>query len=223
MSDSTISKGLKGIIFDCDGVMIDSEEANRFFYNSVLSWLGLPPMSKSQEQYAFMATALDALNRMVPEHLKERIPEAITNGIDYHRDVLPRVTLMPGFLDFIKKAHARSLLLAIDSNRTAEGIQRVLDFFNLPNYFDPVVSSTTVPPKPSPEGVRLICNKWNALPEQVLFIGDSENDQKTAQNAGTRFIAFGGAGSASVTRVQSYQELSHLLWPNFSNPHLEKK
>ena len=42
--------GLTGIIFDCDGVMIDSRAANAIFYNKVLAALGLPPLTPEQEK-----------------------------------------------------------------------------------------------------------------------------------------------------------------------------
>lgn len=34
--------GIAGVIFDCDGVMIDSRTANNIYYNRVLAWFGLP-------------------------------------------------------------------------------------------------------------------------------------------------------------------------------------
>lgn len=38
--------GLCGLVFDCDGVMIDSADANRRFYALALGALGLPPTRK---------------------------------------------------------------------------------------------------------------------------------------------------------------------------------
>ena len=58
--------GLTGIIFDCDGVMIDSRAANAIFYNKVLAALGLPPLTPEQDAYTFMATARQALEYIVP-------------------------------------------------------------------------------------------------------------------------------------------------------------
>lgn len=211
MKSDIFPDGLKGLVFDCDGVMIDSEGANRFFYNSILKWLGLPPMNKSQEQYAFMATALEALQTMVPESLHAKIPQAITEGINYNRDVLPRVTLMPDFREFINAAHNRGIFLAIDTNRTAEGIQRVLDFFSLPSYFDPVVSASVALPKPSPQGLELICEKWQTARWQILFIGDSENDRQTALNANVPFASFGNQGLTGTIEVRNYKELAQIL------------
>lgn len=208
-----MSYNFKGLIFDCDGVMIDSEEANRFFYNSILAWFGYPDMTPEQEKYAFMATAQDALKKMLPLELHAKIPEAIPKAINYQSDVMPKVKLMPGFLDFIHEAHAKGLRLAIDTNRTTDGIQWVLDFFALPHYFDPVISSSLVVPKPSPEGVWLICKNWNIKPEESLFIGDSENDRATALNSGAKFAAFGHMGLKGDILAPDYASLAKLLWP----------
>lgn len=45
MSALLFPDGLRGVIFDCDGVMIDSRAANDEFYNRVLAYFGLPPMT----------------------------------------------------------------------------------------------------------------------------------------------------------------------------------
>lgn len=183
--------GLFGLVFDCDGVMIDSADANRRFYDLALGALGLPPMRKDQEKFAFQATAKQALLSMVPEELHDKIDETVRKNVDYIHDVLPLIKLMPGFRDFIGFAREKGFRLAIDTNRTAEGIMRVLDIFALRPYFDPIICSSNSEPKPSPDGAEKICKAWSVAPKAVLFVGDSENDRKTAVGAGTVFAAFG--------------------------------
>lgn len=202
--------GLAGLVFDCDGVMIDSREANRAFYDRVLAALGLPPMGREEERYAFMATAAEALRRMVPPELHGEIDRAAA-GVDYGRDILPLVRLMPGFMPFIEHLHARGVRLAIDTNRTGVGIQRVLDFFSLPPYFDPVISVSCARPKPSPAGAEAILKAWGAEPGQVLFVGDSENDREAARGAGMLFAGFGGL-TGDVT-VRDFAALAGILGP----------
>lgn len=210
---SLFPRGLRGLIFDVDGVLLDSIEANRFFYNKLLAGLGLPPMTVEQENYAFMATVQAAMTKMTPPEMYSRLPEYITTGVDYVAEVLPRIKLMPGVREFIWTAHDLGLFLAIDTNRTNFGIERVLDFFSLPTYIKPVISSSIAEPKPSPQGPLLICEDWKVQPEQALFIGDSEDDRKAAMGAGTRFAAFGDKGLAGDIRAPDFKSLGELIWP----------
>lgn len=205
-------QGLAGIIFDCDGVMIDSEDANRFYFNSILANLGLPPMTDQQESYSFMATAAEALRKLVPPQMHDRIDGAIER-VSYVRDILPRIKLMPGFLDFIHMAHAAGLRMAIDTNRVEAGIKRVLDFFSLPNYFNPIISASVAAPKPSPEGALQVARAWETSPRRIVFIGDSDTDKQAARGAGAVFAAFGDKGLAGDLEMPDFAALARALSP----------
>ena len=200
--------GLTGIIFDCDGVMIDSRAANAIFYNKVLAALGLPPLTPEQDAYTFMATARQALEYIVPPEMHQRMYEVVRTEVIYSRDIVPLLQIYPGYREFLELAHSHGMRLAVHTNRTAEGMQRVLDFLALPSYFNPVVTATEAAPKPAPDGVRLILEQWGADPEQVLFVGDSPNDQKAA--AGVVFAAFGGELQGPLAAA-GYDELAGLL------------
>lgn len=204
--------GLAGIIFDCDGVMIDSEDANRFYFNSILGALGLPPMTDQQEGYSFMATAAEALRKLVPPQMQDRIDGAVER-VNYARDVLPRIKLMPGFLDFIRMAHAAGLRMSIDTNRVDPGIKRVLDFFSLPNYFNPIISASVAAPKPSPEGAEQVARIWQVPPDRILFVGDSETDKQAARGAGAVFAAFGDKGLEGDLETPDFASLARDLAP----------
>lgn len=182
--------GLSGVVFDCDGVMIDSREANRGFYNRILDAFGLEHMTAEQEEFAFRSTAMDALQRMIPAKDHGRIEKTIAEVIDYNRDVMPQMRLMPGFLEFIRMLHASGLHLGISTNRIRDGLQRVLDFFSLPPYFNPTMTASDVAPKPSPEGLLRILEIWDLAPGQLLFVGDSVDDMAAACAAGVPFCAF---------------------------------
>lgn len=204
-------RGLCGLIFDCDGVMIDSEVANRKFYNIALNALGLPPMTKEQEEYAFRATARQALENVAPVHLHNRLDEVLKNEIHYECNVLPYIKLMSGFREFVNFAREKGFLQGVDTNRTEQGIWCVLDFFSLGPYFDPVISSSNTTPKPSPEGIEKICRAWGVGPESVLFVGDSISDRETAWGAGALFAAFGGKGLEGDIGVPNFAVLEELL------------
>ena len=63
--------GLTGIIFDCDGVMVDSRDVNIGYYNLLLREVGKPPITPEQAGYVQMSTAKEALEYIFsPEELK---------------------------------------------------------------------------------------------------------------------------------------------------------
>ena len=205
------TNGLAGVIFDCDGVIVDSRESNTVFYNRVLEHFNLPPMTPEQEQFCFMATAMQALLHIVPPHLHKQIGYVTSEVVNYHRDIMPMLRLQPGFVDFIDYLRDKQVRMAVHTNRRLEGIQTVLDIFGLPSYFDPVVAADTAAPKPSPEGALRICATWQTPPETVLFVGDSEHDKETAQGAGVVFAAFNGGALRGQITATDYPGLREAL------------
>ena len=201
------TNGLAGVIFDCDGVIVDSRESNTVFYNRVLEHFNLPPMTPEQEKFCFMATAMQALLHIVPPHLHTQISYVTSEVVNYHRDIMPMLRLQPGFVDFIDYLRDKQVRMAVHTNRRLEGIQTVLDIFGLPSYFDPVVAADTAAPKPSPEGALRICATWQTPPETVLFVGDSEHDKETAQGAGVVFAAFNGGALRGQITATNYADL----------------
>lgn len=201
------ANGLTGVIFDCDGVIVDSRESNNIFYNRVLEHFNLPPMTPEQEKFCFMATAMQALLHIVPPHLHKQISYVTSEVVNYQRDIMPMLRLQPGFVDFIDYLRDKQVRMAVHTNRRLEGIQTVLDIFGLPSYFDPVVAADTAAPKPSPEGTLRICAAWQTAPETVLFVGDSEHDKETAQGAGVVFAAFNGGALRGQITAADYADL----------------
>ena len=52
---------LKLVIFDCDGVMFDSKDANRKYYNHLLEEFGYPLMDRQEEDYVHSHNVLDSV------------------------------------------------------------------------------------------------------------------------------------------------------------------
>lgn len=201
---------LSGVIFDCDGVLIDSRAANAEYYNRVLAAFGLPPLTEEQEAYTFMATAEQALRYIVPPSLHPRLPEVCRTAVDYFRDILPLIRLEEGLPEFLKFLRGHGLRCAVHTNR-AGGMTAVLDRFRLKGQFNPVVTVRMVAPKPAPDGIFYVQQCWGARTDELLFIGDSDNDARTAAAAGVAFAAFRNPSLDAAVKVDSFKELATLL------------
>lgn len=195
-----------GIIFDCDGVVIDSREANITYYNYLREYLGLPRLTREQEDFVQAATVRQALDAIFPRPLQPLLRDA-ARRISYTRDIMPHIGCYPGLHDVLDFCRACGLRLAMNTNRT-DGMDLLLDNCRLQGYFDPIVLASDVSrPKPDPEGAMLILRQWQFSPEQVLFIGDSASDKGAAQGAAIPFLSFQTEGLAP----QSVSDFSMLL------------
>lgn len=178
------------VIFDCDGVLFDSKEANIAFYNEILAQFNLPPMSQEEVEYVHVSTAEGALNYLLARRDSHVLEEILTHK--------PRVDYTPFIRLMRMEPHLKELLSslppqvkrAVSTNR-ATTITDVLRIHGLEDEFDLVISSLDVKnPKPHPESVLKILHHFSVSPAEALFIGDSVVDQESAQGARVPFVAY---------------------------------
>ncbi len=179
----------KAYIFDCDGVLFDSLDANIAFYNAILTAFHKPPMQKEQIEYIHMATAEESVAYLFQGDPRLDDAQRLRLSIDYHR-FIPYMKLAPGAMDVLATLKKKGKSLAICTNRSTS-MKAILDNFNLTPFFDCVVTALKVRnPKPDPEGLLLILKSLNLQPEESLYLGDSILDQQAARAAGIPFAAF---------------------------------
>ena len=202
-------KKLKLVIFDCDGVMFDSKEANRAFYNALLQQFNKPPMDAEELEYVHMHHVMDSVS-----HIFRRYPEEIEavhefrQGLDY-RDFVRFMIMepdLPHFLEYLRP-HYKT---AISTNRTTT-MRSILKIFDLDKYFGKVVTAMDVAnPKPHPEALETILKYYNLKPEEAVYIGDSIVDRQHSGSIGMRMIAFKNPALPAEYHVNSFMEITAL-------------
>ena len=198
-----------GIIFDCDGVLIDSREANIAYYNYLRNYVGLPPLAKDQHDFVQAGTVNDVLNIIIPKPLRPLMREAISR-LSYKKEIMPHITHFPGLHDVLDMCKKAGIPMGIDTNRQ-DGMDIIMDNCRLHGYFEPIVLVDSVSrPKPYPDGALLIAETWGAEPSSLLFVGDSASDKGAAESAGIPFLSFQTA-TLSEHVIPDYQTLREAL------------
>jgi phosphoglycolate phosphatase len=195
------------VIYDCDGVLFDSLENNRRFYNHLCAALGRAPIRDEELPYLHMHTVQEAVPFLFPGK-----PDLVKKAHEFiltvnPNDFIPYLKMEPNLLEALDALKQRGVLRAINTNRTSS-MKSVLDAFSLGPYFEMVVTALDVQnPKPHPESVRRILDAFRLRKEEAVFVGDSEIDRRTAEAADIRFIAYKNPQIANGCLIQDHLDL----------------
>ena len=202
-------KRILAVIFDCDGVMFDSRQANINYYNSVRTHLNLPLMTEDEVGFVHMHTADEAIR-----HIFRNTP-FVDQALAYRMQMeytpfIKHMIMEPGLKELLEMLKPR-YRLAVATNRS-DTIGKVLQSNGLTEFFDIVVSSLDVQnPKPHPESIHKILDFFNLSKEQCLYVGDSLVDWQTARAAGVPFVAYQNEALETPLKITGLLEIIELL------------
>jgi len=206
---------LKLVIFDCDGVMFDSMEANRLYYNQLLENFNRRPMDQDELEYVHTHNVLDAVR-----YIFRHYPPAETDYAHEYRkelnytEFIRHMIIEPDLKEFLTLLKP-DYYTAISTNRTTT-MPTLLEMFDIASYFDKVVTAFDVArPKPHPEALTVILNHFDLTVDEAIFIGDSMVDKEHADGLGMRLIAFKNPTLPADYHVSSFMEIARL--PLFQN------
>jgi phosphoglycolate phosphatase len=179
------------VIYDCDGVLFDSLEANRRLYNHICVSVGRKQLTEGELGYCHTHTVFEAIHSLFEddEAGEKRALEFLKHQVDL-KEFVKYLIMEPHLLEALKAVRQRKIITAISTNRTTS-MKHIMEKFNLRPYFDMVVTALDVEhPKPHGESVEKILSAFNLKKKEVLFVGDSDVDKKTAEASGVSFIAY---------------------------------
>lgn len=207
---------LKAVIFDCDGVLFDTADANRRYYNEVLEKFGKSPLTDDQFQKVHMYTVKQALEFLFPERDNLEDVFRCLKEIGY-RKFIAYMRMAPGLRDLLSRLRAAGYITGVATNRT-DTMAKVLADNNLSSEFDIVVTAADVEnPKPAPDQLEKIMKRFNIKPAEILFAGDSSFDMLAAERAGAVFVAFSNPDLRADHHVERMDEIGEILQINNNN------
>ncbi len=197
----------KVVIYDCDGVILDSIESNYVFYNRVMEFLGRPEIDRDNgdakrvlHTYSFN----DVMEYFFTGDTQRDEAFRFAKTIHY-RDLMPYMKMEDGFINALDRLKGHTSL-AICTNR-ATSMDMIIEDFGLTGYFEYVMTASQVTnPKPHPEPLLKVLTHFEIKPEEALFIGDGEVDMQAAKGAGIPFISY-KSNLPALARIQHHAEI----------------
>lgn len=181
-------RGVRLLVFDCDGVLFDSSESNIAFFNHCLDLAGYGPLAGDLAEKATYLSVGQLLVELFADTAERERLYAISQSVRFE---LFFDAMRPLFdFESVLPPLGHRYHLAVASNRSAS-LGSVFERFNLSRYFSFRICALDAPPKPHPGMLLRCCAHFNVPPAETMFLGDSIADSLAATDAGTGFVGIG--------------------------------
>jgi beta-phosphoglucomutase len=190
---------VKCVIFDMDGVIIDSEEIHKKAYYETFNSINIVVSDALYKSFTGSST-INAFQRLVAHFNLNLDPEALVlekrkRYVNFFEND-PNLHLVEGVEEIIQYLFDKEITLILASSSAMINIDRVFNRFNLNQYFTAKISGADLTAsKPHPEIFNKAATLGNTPKENCFVIEDSDNGIKAANDA--NIFVFGYANKLS--------------------------
>ncbi|MBS1552379.1 MAG: HAD family phosphatase [Bacteroidetes bacterium] len=189
----------KAVIFDMDGVLIDSEPEYMEMNRSLFSGLGIDFENSDFDQYVGMSSFKMWSGIKEKYKLVNDVEELIETERRKMFEILSSDKIsgpVKGIPELLTELRFNDIVLNVASSSAKRNIELILNKLNLTKFFTVIVSGEEVKyGKPAPDIFLLVSDKTGIPPEKCLVIEDSSNGITAAKSAGMKCIGFKNSGT----------------------------
>lgn len=202
---------IQTVIFDMDGVIVDTEPVHHYAYNQHFKQLNI---TVSPELYASFTgfSTKNTFEKLKAEfHIEHDIESLIETKRNLFNDAFDHkedLHLLDGVQDLIKELHAKGMQLVLASSSAIVTINRVFNRFGLHKYFTHIVSGEDFPQsKPHPAIFIKAAELAQTPVENCIVVEDSTNGIRAVKAAGIYCIGYDSLHS----KLQDYSEADQVI------------
>lgn len=208
-----INTMIKAVIFDIDGVLMNTLAANVKFFQNLMIKNGYAPPSHEEYKKLYHLPMIDAIRQLTKSTDEKKIQRIFTMGanreVPYPIELVSSPVKMKDTIAILAKKY----VLGIVTNRIKKSVFALQNMKEIEKYFQYAIALEDIKnPKPDPEGLLLICKKTHIEANEAVYIGDSKTDLQATQAIGMKFILFpkGDIEGAGIS-TNNFKELPKII------------
>jgi HAD superfamily hydrolase (TIGR01509 family) len=199
LANQTNRSTFRALIFDMDGVIVNSHPVHRKAWQQFLRLLG-HNVSESELDYILDGRKrADILCHFLGPLSAQQILDYGQHKDRFFQESATEVQPIPGLIDFIERAARRRRSMAVATSASESRTRFTLEQLGLRPYFNAVVTGKDVTlGKPAPDIYRAACKCLNVEPQSSIAFEDAVAGVEAAKTAGLRCVGVLSHQSAST-------------------------
>jgi beta-phosphoglucomutase len=210
---------LQGVIFDLDGVIVDSHPAHKRAWKSFFASVGIDVADRELEVVLEGQKRKDILEHFLGELSDEEVARYGAAKDSLFRQHIGQVQTVRGFSEFAHQVEEAGIPIAVGSSASRNRTEYMLEQFRLSERFGAVITGDDVEKgKPDPAIFQLAAHELGVEPGNVLVCEDAANGVAAAKAAGMKCLAIAANGRGPILRRAGADKVV----PDFSAISLEQ-
>jgi len=196
----------KAILFDMDGVILDSHDAWFYIFNKALDKFEKKDIDLKEFDKCVWAKAFE---KVCKKYFTVPMFDVVKYYLEIYQDFKQKAKAMINAEEALTKLREKGIKLAVASNTPKKFVKQALVDVNLSGFFDIFLGGDSVEKgKPEPDIILKALELLKLEKEDVLFVGDTIWDKMAAEAADVEFVGF---QIDSKNRIEDLKELIELV------------
>lgn len=176
---------MRGVVFDCDGVLVDSEPLHARATTEWAATIGV----RLEPDFFPGVVGMTVRQQIAKIVGPDRLDPAYAAREAHFWTLLEEVPTVPGIVELVRDLRSTGLALAVASNGTQRYVRHIVEALGLAECFDVLTTADSgVAPKPDPAPYRHSTEQLGLTPETCAAVEDSPLGARSAADAGLRLI-----------------------------------